>query len=471
MKRWRYPLLLVLLLLLVVSGRGLARARFAGWVSPTLDDLAPLPLAGHQRLLVLAPHNDDETLGVAGLILAARRQGMEVRVAIATNGDGYLFATMEDFRRVFPHSADFIRMGDIRQQESLNALRVLGVPADHVSFLSYPDRSLPALWEDDWRVETPYRSPYTKASQSPYAITYDPKAVYAGEDLLADLQSIIESYHPDLIVYPHPNEVHPDHWGLSIFTHLALALIQQDDPDYQPDAFVYLIHQPDYPQPKGYYPQDCLLPPPSLFTLSPRWFYLDMSEADTQRKQEALAEYKTQLPVLGKFMESFVRHNELFAQVQSATLPHLAKGDTLDPDTWRDRDGRAIEPIQKDPIGDTFVRQVIADSDLVALYASQQPDQTLRLCAEVRHKIEPAMKLNYILRVKAVGPTGVIDYIAGRGRRKDRLTSVKISGRYFCDQISLSELGQPELIVVSAEVRGLEVDLIDQLAWQVVHLE
>lgn len=206
-------------------------------------------------------------------------------------------------------------------------------------------------------------------------------------------------------------------------------------------------------------------------SLSPRWFRLDMSKADTQRKQEALAEYKTQLPVLGKFMESFVRHNELFAQVQSATLSHLAMGDTLDPDTWRDKDGQVVAPVQKDPIGDTFVRQVIADSDLVALYAGQQPDQTLLLCAEVRHKIEPAMKLDYILKVKAVGPTGVSDYIAGRGRRQDRLTSVKISGRYFCDQISPSELGQPELIVVSAEVRGLEVDLIDQLAWQVVYLE
>jgi LmbE family N-acetylglucosaminyl deacetylase len=112
---------------------------------PKLSDLAPLPLAGHTKLLVLAPHCDDETLGAGGAILAAEHLGMEVRVVIATNGDGYLFATMEEFRQAYPTAEDFIRMGNVRQQESLNALQVLGLQPDQVIFLSYPDRSTASL--------------------------------------------------------------------------------------------------------------------------------------------------------------------------------------------------------------------------------------------------------------------------------------------------------------------------------------
>ena len=92
---------------------------------PKLSDLAPLPLAGHAKLLVLAPHCDDEVLGAAGAILAARRMGMDVRVVIATNGDGYQFATMEEFRQAYPTAEDFIRMGNIRQQDRWTPCRCL----------------------------------------------------------------------------------------------------------------------------------------------------------------------------------------------------------------------------------------------------------------------------------------------------------------------------------------------------------
>ena len=59
---------------------------------------------------------------------------MEIKVVIATNGDGYLFATMEEFHQVYPTSADFIRIGNVRQQESLNALKVPGINPEQVIF-------------------------------------------------------------------------------------------------------------------------------------------------------------------------------------------------------------------------------------------------------------------------------------------------------------------------------------------------
>ena len=210
---------------------------------------------------MLAPHCDDEVLGAAGAMLAAERLGMDVRVVIATNGDGYQFATMEEFRQAYPTAEDFIRMGNLRQQESLDALQVLGIQPEQVIFLSYPDRGSAALLSENWQRDNPYLSPYSESWRSPYWITYNPISVYAGEDYLADLKSIMDEYRPDLILYPHPDDMHGDHWGLGALARLAAASLQQGDADYKPDLFAYLVHRRDFPSPKVYNPEMDLLPP------------------------------------------------------------------------------------------------------------------------------------------------------------------------------------------------------------------
>ena len=192
------------------------------------------------------------------MIQAALRQNMQVKVVIATNGDGFLFATMQDFHRLYPRPQDFIRMGTQRQQESLSALELLGLSPSQVIFLSYPDRGTPALWNDHWDTAAPYTSPYIGADKSPYPVTYNPNANYSGESYLADLVSIIGDYQPDLIVFPDPEDVHPDHWGLSVFTRAALAQVEQQHPIYRPAAYTYLVHRPDYPHPKGLHPDQVI---------------------------------------------------------------------------------------------------------------------------------------------------------------------------------------------------------------------
>jgi LmbE family N-acetylglucosaminyl deacetylase len=230
-KNWGWMFLILATLVGIVVGVRELAIREPG---PALSNLQTFSLAGHQRLLILAPHCDDETLGAAGLILAAQRSDIEARVVIATNGDGYLFATMEEFKRLYPRPQDFIRMGNLRQQESLAALAVLGLRPAQVSFLSYPDRGSPSLWYDNWKANNPYRSPYSEDTHSPYPITYNPKSVYAGENFLADIISILDDYRPDLVIYPNPEDVHPDHWGLNVFTRLALTLIANRDSSFHP---------------------------------------------------------------------------------------------------------------------------------------------------------------------------------------------------------------------------------------------
>lgn len=82
------------------------------------------------RILVLAPHPDDETLGCGGTIIQARRRGARVHVAFVTDGaashPGAAVAGLEQTRR----------------QEALAACAALGVDAANVSFMDFPDGDL-----------------------------------------------------------------------------------------------------------------------------------------------------------------------------------------------------------------------------------------------------------------------------------------------------------------------------------------
>ena len=423
---------------------------------PTADrtaaSLKPFSLAGYQRLLVLAPHCDDETLGTAGLILAAERAGIQVRVVIATNGDGYFFATAQDFHKLYPKSSDYIRMGEIRQNESLAALQVLGVSAEQVAFLSYPDRGSPSEWNDHWSAQNPYRSPYSQDTKSPYPLTYNPKSVFAGEDYLADIMSILNDYRPDLIVYPHPDDVHPDHWGLNVFTRLAIAEVTHADATFQPSQITYMIHRPDFPTIRGLKPQDSLFPPPALLDIYPDWLRLNLTPEDIQRKGLAMQAYRTQLPLLRGLMDSFIRTNELFAAVDNVVLPVAAKGDPFNPSSWTDKNGNSIPPVERDPVGDFIVRSAVPGSDLVAAFLARSVSSTLWMCSQARDEI--SVGLTHRLRLKALDGKGVITYEARTGEVQTGWKRASQSGVYTCSEVSLAELGNPWAVYLGTEVEG-----------------
>ncbi|MGA2489476.1 MAG: PIG-L family deacetylase [Anaerolineales bacterium] len=463
MRRGRVVLILLFLIAVIFLTQLLTRSG----PGATAADLKPFSLAGYHRLLILAPHCDDETLSSAGIIMAAERAGIQVRVVIATNGDGFFFATAQDFRKIYPSSSDYIRMGEVRQQESLAALKILGLQAEQVTFLSYPDRGTPSEWNDHWSAKKPYRSPYSRDSKSPYPITYNPNSVYAGEDYLADLMSILNSYRPDLIIYPHPDDVHPDHWGLNVFARLAIAEVTHADTTFQPTQLTYLIHRPDFPTIRGLKPQENLAPPPALFALNPNWYRWDLTPADIQRKEKAVQAYRTQLPLLHGLMDSFVRTNELFAPVDNPVLQVVAKGNPLDSSTWTDANGQAIQPVERDPVGDFFTRKAVPGGDLVAAYLARGTSNNLWVCTQAREK--DVAVLTYRLRLKALDAKGILSYAARTGAQQSGWKQATRSGVYSCAQVSLAELGNPWAVFVGTGVEG-GGRLMDQTGWQMVSI-
>src|SRR5262245_4953577 len=84
--------------------------------------VSALALPANPRVIVFAPHPDDETLGVGGLIFRLAQARTPLEVVFVTNGDGYPDAVQEDFDVTHPTDADYVAFGELRQREAVAAL-------------------------------------------------------------------------------------------------------------------------------------------------------------------------------------------------------------------------------------------------------------------------------------------------------------------------------------------------------------
>ncbi|MBZ0168964.1 4-oxalmesaconate hydratase [Candidatus Methylomirabilis lanthanidiphila] len=137
------------------------------------------------RVLALAPHADDETLGCGGVLIRHREQGDPVRVVCVTDGAagdplGYYSG------RDYP---------ELRREEARRAGAILGV--DDLVFWDYPDGRLAEA-----------------------------------HDLAQRLAALFDAYRPDIIYRPSTAEIHPDHWALGVATEEALHDYRRAVGDY-----------------------------------------------------------------------------------------------------------------------------------------------------------------------------------------------------------------------------------------------
>jgi LmbE family N-acetylglucosaminyl deacetylase len=276
-------------------------------------DVFPEPVPG-DRFLVIAAHADDELLAAGGLIQRALSADADVWVVFVTNGDANRFAASIGGKRLMPRPADFIAEGETRQHEAHRVMHRLGVPADRIVFLGYPDRGLMAMASLRRERGRPYLSPFTKTSVSPYAHTFRPRAPYTGDDLLQDLESIMVLARPTAVLTHHARDRHSDHQALNLLAREAVLSLEQQRKLLRPLFFTYLVHAWDYPRPLRYAPELPLLPPKSMLN-GEQWLRFDLTSRELTAKQEAMRDYRTQLdsPYLRLLLYSFLRQNELFA--------------------------------------------------------------------------------------------------------------------------------------------------------------
>lgn len=128
-----------------------------------------------ERVLVIAPHPDDEAIGCGGMICLHRQRGDPVHVVFLTSGERGIEGMAEDVVRT------------IREAEAREAAQVLEV--EGITFLRLPDLGLAGAVERGGR----------------------------------ELGQILGRQAPELIYLPHPEEAHPDHQAALLLVRAGLA--------------------------------------------------------------------------------------------------------------------------------------------------------------------------------------------------------------------------------------------------------
>jgi LmbE family N-acetylglucosaminyl deacetylase len=161
---------------------------------------------------VIAPHPDDESLAVGGLLQRALGLGAAVHVLFVTDGENNPWAQRATEIRWRISRADRERWRERRRGEAIAALERLGVPRSAASFLAFPDQGLTRL-------------------------------LMSGEGtLVATLRERLERFRPTLLVSPSPDDLHPDHSALSLMARFArLGLVP---PVRRPRTLHFIVHRP-----------------------------------------------------------------------------------------------------------------------------------------------------------------------------------------------------------------------------------
>ncbi len=278
----------------------------------------PLLLGDDERLLVLAPHPDDETLAAGGLIQEALGLDLPVRVCFFTMGDNNEIAALFTRRHpaLLPASAQ--ASGLRRQNEALAAVTQLGLSTNDVVFLGYPDSGTLDIWDHHWRTVPPYRSPLTRANSVPYDSALTPGSAYAGEDILDDLADVIRDFEPTHILVPHPADHNIDHRALYLFARVALWNLAEEG--IEPAILAGPVHFTQWPETRGYQPDRPAVPPPFLADTG-KWLEYALAPFQVSNKLAAIRRHHSQFLPSSAYLQPFIRKTELFNQLPDPALP------------------------------------------------------------------------------------------------------------------------------------------------------
>ena len=184
-----------------------------------------------RRLLVLAPHPDDETVGCGGYLAWVAAQGGMVTVLLLTGGEPAEQTSADDH-------------GDgLRRREAQKAAAILGV--QQVICWSLPDGQL---------------------------------ATHAGPG--DELSALIDRLSPDALLIPHMQEIHPDHAAVGAYpTRIRVR--------HEPAVMTYEVWTPQEP--------NCLVNISEFMSIKMRAVQVYKSQCDKyclERLVSGLAEYR-----------------------------------------------------------------------------------------------------------------------------------------------------------------------------------
>ena len=256
----------------------------------------------NDRILIIAPHIDDESIGAGGFAADAIADGAEVYVAFLTAGDCNRFSARLLNNTLGPTRADYLSVGRTRIAEAKAAMRLLGVHPDHYFILGYPDRGLRPILDRRHEV---IRSRGTGRRAVPYEEAMSPGSPYSFGSLMADLESVMDIAQPTIVIAPVSFDLHPDHAATAMITDEVLSEFS-----IRPERLGYLVHSSRIPTALVHKPARALMPPARMRSFT--WVTYPLAPSALYVKDAVLRTYKSQRPYTTFLRNAFVRSNELF---------------------------------------------------------------------------------------------------------------------------------------------------------------
>jgi LmbE family N-acetylglucosaminyl deacetylase len=299
----------------------------AAAVVPAFGQEAFPPITSRDRIVVVAPHPDDEVLGAGGLIQQACAVGAEVHVIYLTNGDHNQVAFKLYKLSLHLTPARYVYFGNLRQHEAGAATAILGLSREQLTFLGFPDRGTMSIWEDYWREPVPFRSDATHSNAVPYKEAHVFGQPYTPENAVSDFVELFRRLRPTRVFVTHPADTNPDHRAAANFVRLAALEVSAEQSP--PRIYYYVIHFGRWPVPYHYHPELELKPPRQLLD-NGDWFSLPLTPEQTGRKYEAIIKNRTELTTREYYLVSFARANEIFATIDLLPVPVVPADAVID---------------------------------------------------------------------------------------------------------------------------------------------
>lgn len=418
-----------------------------------------VPLVPGDRVLVMAPHPDDEVLGCSGIIQQAVKMGLPVRVIFFTNGDcnEWSFILYRRYPVVTPEGVK--GMGRVRFKEALKAADTMKLSPDELVFLGYPDFGTLTMWYTHWGYRPPYEGILTRATRVPYEFSFRPGAPYKGEEVLKDIKVVLRDFKPTKVFISHPGDHHPDHQAFYLFTRTALWDLEEE---MNPDIYCYLAHFKRWPTPRGYHPEKGLEPPPSYSDET--WTVHDLASEENKVKFNALKQHLSQYEANSRLLVSFVRSNELFFEpfpvpVQ-ATISILTRGReeylTVIPERLTRVEKKVFVDVKEEMV------QLVDDSLVITVRLSQPLSKEVELSV---HAFGYRKDRPFAEMPKVHAQLGAITQdVYDQDRKLSEKLEVIRQSELITVKVPLVELGNPQKIFIGARTYIFDVPL-DWVPW------
>lgn len=221
-------------------------------------------VSAQTRLLVVAPHPDDETLGCGLLIQQVVAAGGVVKLLLLTDGDNNPWPQRYVEHRLRIDSTARQRWGVRRRSEAMRAIAQLGVSASALHPFGWFDMDVTRRLRDD------------------------------APDSIAALRALVQAFQPTLVCCPALGDSHPDHGAAHVLARLALAGMNPS-----PTLLAYPVH--------------------GVADDAACSIIIAASADQQQRKLQALAEHETQMVLSGRRMRRLALSPERYMPVDAGT--------------------------------------------------------------------------------------------------------------------------------------------------------